>query len=977
MKSRMTTKAIAVKPIGCFDRRNFVDCAALADGLAVRITGWLVALFITIFSPVSASADETSAKWSTLQWRYEGTANATNVTHETGTHDDQTVERFRLQNRGTPELLQVRAFTEPSLLHDEFEATVKVHSNVSGIKLGLLILLPHQLDPRTGKPLQTILQGDVVREADVWHELRVRATPKSVEALLRRIRLELNQGDIQRQDAIALGLVLIVEATPGEVYFDAGPVKLGTMILLNPGLAKIAVANTTDEKGKVHVRQFIPLDVELDAILLNRKPVILRFAPDHSEDLETLQKLGLNSAWVPNYQSTERAKALYESGFAVLATPPHPEFEPGDFSRLLHSLPPLDQQCPNVSAWYEGTRVSPDELKHLLAWSREIRSADRAFQRLQMADVTGAEGAVAREIDLVGVGRHVIGRDESLGALRNLLIRKQKDAGQLSFPWTWIQTEPSSTQQAWRTSVVSQSPFVEPEQIQHQIYAAISAGFKGIGFWKTHQLNMGESADRETALAIELACLEIQLLEPFLARGRIDGYLALQSGAGKDSARGSGSGKSGQATPFLKSALGGRSIGSTSAGTEAPSEHDATVISSSGSTLILATAWDNVSQFVPGPMFEREVNLVVAASETASAWQISTSGIQPLVRERTAGGLSLRIKSFDRSAAVIVSSNTKLIESLTQRIHAMAQRSATQTHALASLKYLRVLETVEALRDEHTVPPGVDALLSSAKQSLTQAEFELNNNDFQEASLKASDTLRLLRQAQQVCWKDAIAELTSPTASPHTISFATLPDHWKLMHYLDQQSFRMTANLLPAGDFEDAKSLAQDGWRPDVPAKSPYSATAEKIQDGRSGKTLRMIAWHSDPTITRTVRDDMTPLLVTTPVIDVVPQDVVIVSGRVRKGRTTPSESKRPLIIFDSELGPEHGIRTELDSEWTTFEMIRPIGNSSEFTVSFGLMGQAEVHIDDLQIRRLPSLTSSGPVRLTGSEAVEDFETEE
>jgi hypothetical protein len=367
-------------------------------------------------------------------------------------------------------------------------------------------------------------------------------------------------------------------------------------------------------------------------------------------------------------------------------------------------------------------------------------------------------------------------------------------------------------------------------------------------------------------------------------------------------------------------------------------------------------------------MFEREVSLVVAASETASAWQISTSGIQSLPRERTAGGLALKIQNFDCCAALIVSSDPSLIRSLEQQIHGMAQRSASRMTELASLKYLRVLETIEALREEHTVPPGVDGLMSSAKQMQDRADFELNNQDFAAASLYARDAMRNLRQAQQACWKDAIAELSSPTASPHTISFATLPDHWRLMHYLDQQSHRLTTNLLPSGDFENQKSLALEGWTRDVPEKSPFSATADIIQDTRSGKLLRLVAWQADSAATQTVRAETTPLLVTTPAIPVSPRDVVVVSGRIRKGRTISADSKTPLIIFDSEMGSENGLRTELDSEWTTFEMFRPIATAAEFTVSLGLTGQAEVHIDDLQVRKLPALTTSGPFQLTGSE---------
>ena len=911
-------------------------------------------------------AGETLSETVPSKWAVVGTQRNTRVEQKPATHDGVAVQRFRLLNTRLPEDLQIRTRVPASVVHNDYKASVEIHSSVIGIQLGLLVVLPNYADPRTGKPLELILPGEKLSAADQWQTLHVEATKKVIESQTRRVRAELNSSDIRMQQAIITGLVLFIEATPGEIFFDLGVVYSGPTIAPAESLIKLVSESSPGSSPLENERRFVPVDVELGGLMLDHKPVIMRMAPDHAEHIQTLNQIGLNSVWVPNSNDQDRARSLYEAGIAVIATPPHPEFEPGDYTRLLQSLPPLDQQYPHVSAWLTGTRVSPEEQPHLLAWSREVRSADRRYQRLQIADVTGSEGSVAREIDLVGIGRHVVGRDISFGSLRNLLIRRQQNAGQISCPWTWVQTEPSALQRAWREDLGLRQTFLEPEQIQQGVYTALSAGYKGIGFWKTHALQIDNSADRETAIAIELACMEIELLERFLARGRIEGYLALHQGEQKSVSRNR------DTRSRLNSALGGRTAGAAVAGAEGPSTHDAVVINGNGDTLILATAWDNVSQFVPGPLFEPEVNLIVAASETSSAWQISTTGISGLPREVTAGGLSLKIKNFDQSAALVICSNPAvLIPGLEKQIHTMAPRAAARTTELASLKYLRVLETLELLRDEHTVSPQVDALMSQSKQMLDRAEFELKNQDFHEAAQRARDSMRFARLAQQECWKLAIADLSSPTSSPHTISFATLPDHWRLVHYIEQQQHRLSDNLLPSGDFENLRSASQEGWNLSIAPKSPCSATADVLQDPRAGKVLRLIAWYANPESNRLSRDDSMPITVTTPPIEVNAGDVMIVSGRVRKGRTASPESKRPLVIFDSELGPENSVRTELESEWTKFEMIRPVSSSTSFSVTMGLMGQSgveEAHIDDLKIRRIPTLQSSEPMRLTGDE---------
>ncbi len=825
-------------------------------------------------------------------------------------------------------------------------------------------MLPQQIDPRTGQPLQTIIRGDTLRNVDVAKTLFVKATKQAIDAQLRSLRAELHQPDINVQGVIVIGLAVMFDAIPGEHFIEFGDVVYGPLISPDDTTIELVADAFETLKSETSAgRNYVPLDISLDSIQLNHEPTILRMAPDHGETIEMLHQLGLNTVWGMDFRATGRARELFESGFAVLATPPHPEFEPGDFSTVLQALPPLDQLCPNASGWYFGTRISREDLAELLAWSREVRSGDRTFQRPQLADLTEAEGAAAREIDLIGIGRHVIGRSDSFGELRNLLFRRRRSGGQLAFPWTWIQIEPSSSQQVWRAAMKLEPTYVEPEQIQHQVYAAISAGCKGIGFWKTVPLQSENPRDQETAIAIELACLEIQLLEPFLARGRLDGHLSLQLASEKAAASDPGFGR--KRPSGLQSALGSGSISASAGTSEAPSGADAAVFTADRAMLILPMIWDESSQIVPGPMYERSIELTVAATETASAYQISTTGIHYIPSDVRAGGLHVRINDFDRCAAIVVSSDQDLFRRLETRVHNMAERVATQSTKLANLKYVRVLQVVEALRDEHSVPRGADALLSAAKQALDRAEFELSSRDFDAAAIRSNDCLRILRQLQQACWNDAIAELCAPAQSPHALSFTTLPQHWRLMHYVTQQSSRISDNLLPSGDFENVRLFSEDGWQRDAAPDSPFSSTAHLVTESSTNNTfLQLKAWQSSTGPT----PEVTPLSLSTPGISVESGDVMLVRGRVRKGRTAFGTSARPALIFDSELGPESGLRLKLTQDWQTFELIRPISAASQFRVSFALTGQAEIQLDDLEIQKLPPVEPRNILQLTGDE---------
>jgi hypothetical protein len=890
-----------------------------------------------------------------LTWRCERHGPGTQVQQSQPEDQPEVAARFRLTASAASEPVLLTGRLEPSRLHYDFKAALTADSTVAGARLALQLLIPGQVDPRTGGPMIVYLPGDALEQSETTETLRVAVTRKGMESLLRRTRAELNRADIRFQDPLIIGLAVMAESQPGELWMDLGVAEYGPVIV--PQQAQLdLIPQPAGGAAQAAERVHVPLDVELGALLLNQQPVLLRMLPDHGEGVDWLTRAGVNTVWLSDVQAADRSRELAEAGFAILATPPHPEFATGDFGQLVSSLPPLDQQFPYVSGWYLGTRVGQADLPHLLAWSREVRSADRVMQRPHAADLAGAESAASREIDLAGMGRHVVGREDGFGSLRNLLVHRLNNSGQMAFPWTWVQVEPSFAQQQWRGDGVQ--PTVEPEQILHQVYAAISAGYRGLGFWKTKSLQSEDRQQRETALAIELACLEMSLLEPFLARGRREGYLAVRTGEGPGGQSKGGGGALN---------LNGLSSGVTVAGLDAPRGPDAAVIRGSGATLILATHWDTTSQYVPGPMYEREVNMTVAASETASAWQVSTAGIRSLPRDVRAGGLAIRIRDFDRCAAIVVTSDTSIIQKLEQRIRGISARAAAVTAELAELKHERVRETISQLQREHAAPSGTATLLTAVKSSLEKMRQEQKSGDHSESLLQSADALRNLRQLQFLCWKDATGGLCSPAASPHTTAFATLPDHWRLMNRVQSERSRLSNHLRWSATFDDAGSLQRDGWERAAADKTLFSTTTDVIPAGAGGRVLRLAAWPADPTGRSAVRDDVVPLVLTSPVVTVSPGDIVIVRGRVRRGSAVASGSRRPLLLYDTELGPEHGLKQELTSDWQEFELIRPIHRGREFQLCASVLTQAEVHLDDVQFYLIEAGTSETPVRMIGT----------
>lgn len=895
----------------------------------------------------SAAVAELSTELIT-EWQCSLSPARTVVDRDQITVEGEPLTRFRVASESSSEAVRLVAGIEPSLLHYDFFATVRVHSTLVGSRLAVEVLVPGQTDPVTGLPLVLYLPGDAIESDNRFYALTVSVTERSLQAALRTARAERNRPDISAEGAVITGLAILTETSPGESWTDIGLAEYGPVIRLPDRISqqmRVLAASSTLSANQE--RSYVPMDVELGALLLEGRPGIMRLIPDHGESTDLIRGLGINTVWLSDYRDRLRAREWALARTAVMTSPPHPQFKSEEYSTVLRSVPPLDQLCPDISAWYLGTRVSPTDLPYLLALTRDLRSSDRVFQRPQLADVVGAEGAVSREIDLIGMGRHVVGREEGFGSLRNLLYRRWRNSGQQAFPWTWIQIEHSAAQQSWRRGM--DPPLVEPEQVLHQVHAALSAGYRGVGFWKTREFDRALPHDREIMLAIELACLEIRLLEPFLAEGRHEGVLTLQSSEEPSELRGRSS----------SAARAGRSI-DVSQDYEAV-QSDAAVIRSDRTSLILAAVWDDASQFVPAPMFRQEMNAVVAASETASAWEVSVTGVHSMPREVVAGGLRIRLRNFDRAATVIVTSSPAVVQELEQKILLTAPRAARLWIELSTLKAERVETTLEEIAAIQPLPPGVTGLLENSRTALDLAEQEIRTGNHDEARMLAQDSLRYLRQIQSLCWRDAVRNLCSPTSSPHTISFSTLANHWEQLRFLAANRHRVTGNLLPGGDFDNSRNILREGWTREEQAGTGFSTTCDLMLSGARGRLLRIAAWYNDPQRGNGGRDDLVPLVLRSPQVPAQAGDLMIVTGRVRRGASVsvPVGTQRPLLIYDSELGPEQGLRLKIDSDWMEFQMLRPMRDNGDFQLLLSLHGQCEVHFDDLQIRCLPAAGES------------------
>lgn len=197
-----------------------------------------------------------------------------------------------------------------------------------------------------------------------------------------------------------------------------------------------------------------------------------------------------------------------------------------------------------------------------------------------------------------------------------------------------------------------------------------------------------------------------------------------------------------------------------------------------------------------------------------------------------------------------------------------------------------------------------------------------------------------------------------------------------MMKRITERADLESSNLLPAGNFENLSLFSRSGWKRETAARAEYLSTADNYKEPGSGNSvLRLAAWfpNAQQSMPAAPVNEITPLVVTSPALVVQGGDIVRITGRIRRGRTIANQSRRPVLLFDSEMGPESGMRLSVSSEWEPFEMWREIApQSTSFEFSIALTSMAEVHVDDLSVTRLaqaPGTTPEGPqlpIRLTG-----------
>ncbi len=595
----------------------------------------------------------------------------------------------------------------PAVAIEDLTLTVWVRSTEAGHQLQMRIVFPGETDLETGQPLTALITGSKYTTPNEWQELTCRCTTTAMRDALIRTRSRFRDtarsisADGVYVDQAVLAATGGIKAGPIDFAFDDltfGPiVEPAKPHELLTASVEVAVPDP-------------PVEFRLNRLTIEGVPFFPRMGTLYSETddaVNVLADAGLNTAWIMDYRRDELLQRLKAAGLWATAIPPCAEDETtGEILDAREAgIVPFGQETRPILFWNLGPRIPEYALDQLIDWVGQIHSADRAFDRPTLADVTDGEYAFSNHVDMVAVSRHITHTGIPYEHYRDWLKGRRSEAFLNTFFWTWVQTEPAAQAVKTRAAAGNLPLVLEPEQIRLQVYAALQAGCRGIGFWNTIPFEADGVGTEERRLAMARLNLELELLEPLLATG---GHPNQPFKFNVKPARPGSDGHRVRPSYHRLTMTGPEAAETPFAPEEGPvGQADAVVMKTDLGPLLLAVCYGDRAQFCPGQMAANDVKIVVpGVDQTAAAWLISPAGVEHLPDPRVTGGREITLKKFDTTAAILFTSDQAVIRRLSNVASNMTPRAAEVTLQLAKLKRQRVaavhrqlMEIADPIRD--------------------------------------------------------------------------------------------------------------------------------------------------------------------------------------------------------------------------------------------------------------------------------------
>jgi hypothetical protein len=885
-----------------------------------------------------------------------------------GAHSGQGSEWLQVNGQGGSSALIAHDIGRPWVI-DELRPSVWIFSDRPGIQFFAEVTLPRSLDPRSGKPVTANVDGVAYSTTGRWQRLEIVDFAKKVAGQVRILR---SQGmNVDGREAFVSRVLLNVYGGPGvtnvwiddlEVYGYVASNPVGQVANLPPSLSVDKTGPLVKQVGNrgsfSAAGPFAgaepngtqpdppppPRQVKLagSVLKINDFPIFPRAIEYRGERLSFLKELGFNTVWLrqvpaPAFLSEARRLGLW------LVCPP-PELQAGSGEQGARSGDGNGSQLPAPSSLLPAETIGP-EFEPVLVWDLghgltgdTLDATRRRADRLLLADARYSRPLICSPINNL--------RNYSRPPINLLLIDRRPLGTSLQMPdygvwvqkqpllalpgtpvWTTVQTQageglrrqfaaltPGHPEadfrrgESWRPPTV-----VGPEQIRLLVYTAISSGSRGLLFLSDSSLEAQDSETRQRVMALHLLNLELEVIEPWAAGGKID------------------------ATAVSSQKL-----------------VSGVILQNDRARIVMPMWLAPGSQCVAPLAAAKPLYLTLPGiPESSNIFELTAGCLEPLRHRREAGGTRVTFDNFGLSSLLFVAQDPMIIEAVSRR----AAVSGKQTSQLEAWLAAQKLDTATHVMAQigNRMPQSAQLNpareFDDARRYLQLCNSQLNAGDYALASASARLAMMPLRKVERAAWDAAMAGRDSPVTIPGTSSFQALPWHWALVDRT--AGMRIGANLLPGGDFENLDQMVRFGWR-HIPHATPGIQTAadlvpEAAHNG--GRGLRLTAWPVNPE-KPPAAIEMPPLWIASPAVPVKAGQIVRIHGWINVPAAITA-SVDGLMIVESLTGEEMALRLNKTAGWQEFSMVRIVPQDGPLSLTLAMTGLGEVRLDDLTIEVL------------------------
>jgi hypothetical protein len=794
---------------------------------------------------------------------------------------------------------------------DELLVTVWVKASRPGVQLLALVALPRSVDPRTGRRATVLVAGSSYTTAGSWQQLRLGNVPHMVAREARLLRAELGPS-IDEREAYVERVVLNVYTGAGasQCWIDdldvAGFVSRPAEAESRPSPIPLPAAATPVASKPASTRR---VELAGPILLVEGRPLFPRAIQYRGEPLELLARLGFNAVWGDTPLTPEFAAEAERVGLWLIGPPPRPQGLDLPYGPVVPTAK-LGSERERVIAWDFGRGLGGEHLEGIRRWTEQIRAADPA--RPLIGQPVNELRAYSRHLDVLLSGREPIGSSLELTSYANWIRGRQTLARPGTPFWTTVQTQlsPGLAEQLRALSGGELPLAVSYEQLRLLIYAALTAGSRGLLFQSYTPLTAVDADTQYRAMALEQINLELALIDPWTAAGNLAGSVTGN-------------------VPEVAGAM----------------------LRTDRARLLLPMWLGPAAQYVAGQSAANNVTLVVpGVPESVSAYELAPGGLRPLLHKRVVGGMQVTLDEFGVACPVFLAQDPVVIDTVARHMARVGPRMAELQRQLAIRKWQLVSQTQAAIGRRSSPPTQVPQWLDAAGKHLAECNAQFAARQYQASYVMAERSMRALRLVERGTWDNAVRRLSVVVGSAAATSYPTLPWHLQFMEQVS--SWRPSPNLLPGGDFEDLGRTLQSGWQhvqhPAPGVQTAAELTAAAAHSGGFGIRLSATA---DPKSPPSLME-LPPVWLASPPVSVQAGCWVCIRGWVNVPGVL-STGVDGLWIIDSLGGEALAARIGHTVGWQEFLYYRYVPDTRPVSVTFALAALGQVMIDDVTIQVL------------------------